>query len=79
MVRLSLGKKFIFLKKYNLKFKIASAMIVDEDFLKAVSKEKHTFISTGMSTKENIDNAVKIFREKIIVPLSLCIVSQHIR
>ena len=39
-------------------------MIVDEDFLKAVSKKKkHTFISTGMSTKENIDNAVKIFRE----------------
>ena len=39
-------------------------MIVDEDFLKAVSKEKkHTFISTGMSTKENIDNAVKIFRK----------------
>ena len=60
-----MGKKSLdFLKKYNLKFnKIASAMIVDEDFLKAVSKEKHTFISTGMSTKENIDNAVKIFRE----------------
>ena len=58
-------KSLEFLKKYNLKFnKIASAMIVDEDFLKAVSKEKkHTFISTGMSTKENIDNAVKIFRE----------------
>ena len=58
-------KSLYFLKKYNLKFnKIASAMIVDEDFLKAVSKEKkHTFISTGMSTKENIDNAVKIFRE----------------
>ena len=58
-------KSLDFLKKYNLKFnKIASAMIVDEDFLKAVSKEKkHTFISTGMSTKENIDNAVKIFRE----------------
>ena len=58
-------KSLDFLKKYKLKFnKIASAMIVDEDFLKAVSKEKkHTFISTGMSTKENIDNAVKIFRE----------------
>tara|TARA_B100000575_G_C23135278_1_gene659344 strand:- start:1209 stop:2057 length:849 start_codon:yes stop_codon:yes gene_type:complete len=54
-----------FLKKYDLKYnKIASAMIVDEDFLKAVSKEKkHTFISTGMSTKKNIDNAVKIFKE----------------
>ena len=40
-------KKFRFFKKYNLKFnKIASAMIVDEDFLKAVSKEKniHLFL-----------------------------------
>jgi len=58
-------KSLEFLKKYNLKFnKIASAMIVDKGFLIEVAKEKkHTFISTGMSTKENIDDAVKIFRE----------------
>lgn len=54
-----------FLEQFNLKYhKIASAMIVDKDFLKAVSKtKKYTFISTGMSTKENISDAVKIFRE----------------
>ena len=53
-----------FLKKYNLKYnKIASAMIVDIRLLKEVAKEKkHTFISTGMSTREDIDNAVEIFR-----------------
>ena len=56
-----------FLKKYNLKYnKIASAMIVDKNSLKSVaSLGKHTFISTGMSTKENIDEAVKIFRIKM--------------
>jgi N-acetylneuraminate synthase len=55
-----------FLKKYNCKFnKIASAMIVDDEFLRCVAKEKkHTFISTGMSTIENIRNAVNIFREE---------------
>ena len=55
-----------FLKKYNCKFnKIASAMIVDDEFLRCVAKEKkHTFISTGMSTTENIRNAVNIFREE---------------
>ena len=54
-----------FLKQFNCKFnKIASAMIIDLKFLKLVASEKkHTFISTGMSTIENIDNAVKIFRE----------------
>ena len=55
-----------FLKKYNLKYnKIASAMIVDKIFLKEVAKEKkYTFISTGMSSEEEIDNAVKTFRSQ---------------
>ena len=55
-----------FLNKYDLKFnKIASAMIVDSNFLREVAKmKKHTFISTGMSTEENINNAVKIFTEE---------------
>ena len=54
-----------FLEKFNLNFnKIASAMIIDKNFLKAVAKQKkHTFISTGMSTEKDIDDAVKIFRE----------------
>ena len=64
-------KSLEFLNNYNLKFnKIASAMIVDHEFLNEVAKKnKHTFISTGMSTKEDIDNAVSIFK-KIIVALS---------
>ena len=57
-------KSLEFLDYYNLKFnKVASAMIVDSVFLNHVAKQnKHTFISTGMSTKENIDNAVQIFK-----------------
>ena len=54
-----------FLTQFNFKYnKIASAMIVDKNFLKEVAKKKkYTFISTGMSTIENIDDAVKIFKE----------------
>ncbi len=54
-----------FLAKFNLKFnKIASAMIVFDELLKKVASEKkHTFISTGMSKIEEIENAVNIFRE----------------
>lgn len=55
-----------FLQQFNCKFnKIASAMIVYDDLLKIVAKEgKHTFISTGMSTMEDITNAVEIFRNE---------------
>ena len=58
-------KSLEFLNNYNLKFnKIASAMIVDHKFLNEVARQnKHTFISTGMSTKEDIDNAVSIFKK----------------
>ena len=58
-------KSLEFLNNYNLKFnKIASAMIVDQEFLNEVAKRnKHTFISTGMSTKKDIDNAVSIFKK----------------
>ena len=54
-----------FLDQFNLKYnKIASAMIVDLDFLELVAKKKkHTFISTGMSNMKDIDNAVNIFRK----------------
>jgi len=55
-----------FLEKYKLNYnKIASAMIVDLDFLEAVANQGvYTFISTGMSEKKDIDNAVKIFKKK---------------
>jgi N-acetylneuraminate synthase len=55
-----------FLDKYNLNYnKIASAMITDLNFLEQVAqRKKYTFISTGMSTLKNIDDAVKIFSEK---------------
>ena len=54
-----------FLDKYNSKYnKVASAMLVDEFFLSEVAKrKKHTFISTGMSDFNMIDNAVEIFKK----------------
>ena len=59
-------KSLVFLDNYNLKYnKIASAMITHLDFLKeAANRKKHTFISTGMSGYKEIDEAVKIFKEK---------------
>lgn len=52
-----------FLRKFNCKYnKIASAMLTHEPLLREVASErKKTFISTGMSTFSEIDNAVKIF------------------
>ena len=54
-----------FLKQFNSNYnKVASAMIVYEELLEAIAAEKkHTFISTGMSTKLDIDKAVEIFRK----------------
>jgi N-acetylneuraminate synthase len=54
-----------FLQQFDCKYnKIASAMIVYEDLLKMVAKEgKHTFISTGMTTYDDIRKAVDIFRK----------------
>ena len=53
----------LFLRDYNCKFnKVASAMIVYDDLLKMIAEEgKHTFISTGMTTYEDIEKAVSIF------------------
>lgn len=58
-------KSLEFLDDYNLKYhKIASAMIVDLKFVEQVAlRKKHTFISTGMSTKANIDDVVRIFKK----------------
>jgi len=54
-----------FLRQFDCKFnKIASAMIVHHDLLRMVADEgKHTFISTGMSTYDDIQKAVDIFRD----------------
>jgi len=54
-----------FLRQFNTKYnKVASAMIVHTELLKEIaSEEKHTFISTGMTTYDDIQNAVDIFRE----------------
>ena len=53
-----------FLDHFEVDFhKIASAMIVDINFLKEVAiRKKHTFISTGMSKENDIKIAVDIFR-----------------
>lgn len=54
-----------FLDQYDCKYtKVASAMLVGEDFVKEVAKRgKHTFISTAMSTMDEIARVVKIFRD----------------
>ena len=54
-----------FLRQFGLKYnKVASAMIVYKDLLMEIALEgRHTFISTGMSTVDNIDAAVAIFKE----------------
>ena len=53
-----------FLRQFNCKYnKVASAMVVYLDLLKMIAEEGlHTFISTGMSTHNDIKKAVDIFR-----------------
>jgi N-acetylneuraminate synthase len=55
----------IFLSKYKLKYnKIASPMLTNLELLKHVAKQKRfTFISTGMSSINDVENAVKIFKQ----------------
>jgi len=54
-----------FLKKYNCNYnKIASAMLTNYELISEVAKEgKHTFISTGMHTLEEIEKVVNIFKK----------------
>lgn len=56
----------IFLQQFDLKYnKVASAMIVHLDLLEIIASEgKYTFISTGMTTYDDISKAVAIFRSK---------------
>ncbi len=53
-----------FLQQFDCNYnKVASAMIVYKDLLEMIAKEgKHTFISTGMTTYDDIQKAVDIFR-----------------
>ena len=53
------------MRKFNTKYnKVASAMLVHTKLLEEIAKEKkYTFISTGMSTIKDIENAVKIFKK----------------
>ena len=51
-----------FKTKYN---KVASAMLTHKKLLELIAEEKkHTFISTGMSSIQDIKNAIKIFKKK---------------
>ncbi len=54
-----------FLKQYDLKYqKVASALLTHTELLSAMAKQKrYTFISTGMSTFQEIDQAVGIFND----------------
>ena len=54
-----------FLNQYDCKYnKVASALLTYRELLEEIaSQKKHTFISTGMSTLEQIDKAVKIFED----------------
>jgi N-acetylneuraminate synthase len=54
-----------FLQQFDRSFnKVASAMLGHIPLLKLIAAEKKkTFISTGMSTLEELDNVVSIFRE----------------
>ena len=55
----------LFLQNYNLKHnKVASAMLTNHKLLEVIAKErKLTFISTGMSTMDEIKDAVRIFEK----------------
>ena len=52
----------VFSTKWN---KVASAMATNKDFLKVVASEnKHTFVSTGMTSIEEIEEVIEIFNAK---------------
>jgi len=58
-------KSQIFLRKFNTNFnKVASAMLTNHNLLMEIIKEKkHTFISTGMHTLEEIKKVVDLFKK----------------
>ena len=58
-------KSQLFLRKYKLRYnKVASPMLTVIPLLKTIAEEKkYTFISTGMSTMEEIGNAIDVFKK----------------
>ncbi len=56
----------MFMRKFNLKYnKVASPMLGNLPLVRMIADEKkYTFISTGMSTLEEIDIVVDIFKNK---------------
>jgi N-acetylneuraminate synthase len=54
-----------FLRKYDLKYnKVASAMVTNLPFIEEVAGERRaTFLSTGMCTFEDVDQAVAVFKK----------------
>lgn len=54
-----------FLRQYNCKYnKVASAMLTNIELLKMIAEEKkYTYIATGMSSYEEIDAAIEIFKK----------------
>lgn len=54
-----------FLRTYDFKHnKVASAMLTNTKLLEIIAEEKkHTFVSTGMSTMDEIKNAISIFKK----------------
>lgn len=54
-----------FLQQYDCKYnKVASAMLTNDELLEEIAGEgKYTFIATGMSTLDEIDHAVEIFKK----------------
>ena len=64
-----------FIQKFDLAFnKVASPMLGHKPLLKMIAKEgRRTFISTGMSTIEEIDEVVELFRsENCVFELMHC-------
>lgn len=56
----------LFIRQYDLKYnKVASAMLTNNELLEVIADEKkYTFVSTGMSTMEEIDEAVDVFKKR---------------
>lgn len=68
-----------FLKQYDLKYnKVASPMLTNIPLLKMIAQErKITFISTGMSTPEQIEDATDVFKENHCPFIALHCVSTY--
>ena len=53
-----------FMRRFDIKYnKVASAMLTNDELIEEIASEgKKTFIATGMSTYDEIDHVVEIFR-----------------